>query len=135
MKKSTRQAKHDLVWRASAEADEYFRLLGGSGRYIGYRNWHVPALLILLLTGCDPNKPDFLFTEDSHLIDPDLWIKTDGLPQKISSKLNGHQFDPQLFDEYLIFATSYICRLKDTKELMGWAEFLIHSHSRLSHLT
>lgn len=134
MSKKTKLKQQDDLWRLTAEADEYFRLMGGAGRYAGYRNWHVPALIILLLTGCDPNKPDFLHTEESFQISPDLWRKTDGLPQKLSLKLEGLDFNPELFDQFIHSSTNYICRLNNTREIFGWAEFLTESRVRFQHL-
>lgn len=134
MSKTKKFAQQDLLFRLTAEADEYFRLMGGAGCYAGYRDWHVPALMILLLTGCDPDTPDFLHTEESFQIAPDLWRKTDGLPKKISLKLEGLEFNPELFDEFIHSSTNYICRLHNTRELLGWAEFLTENRYRFQHL-
>ena len=35
------------LWQIAASIDDYFRRLGGSGCYPGYRNWHVPAFIVL----------------------------------------------------------------------------------------
>lgn len=134
MSKSTKFKQQDHLWRLTAETDEYFRLMGGAGRYAGYRNWHVPALIILLLTGCDPNEPDFLHTEESFQIAPDLWRKADGLPQKLSLKIEGLEFNPELFDQFIHSSTNYICRLNNTREILGWAEFLTENRVRFQHL-
>ncbi len=134
MSKKTKLKQQDRLWRLTAEADEYFRLIGGAGCYAGYRNWHVPALIILLLTGCDPNGPDFLHAEESFQIAPDLWRKTDGLPQKISLKLEGLEFNPELFDEFIHSSTNYICGLNNTRETLGWAEFLTNNRPRFDSL-
>lgn len=97
-------------------------------------DWHVPGLMILLLTGCNVKNPDFLHTEESMLISPDLWRRTDNLPQKIADELDGLVFDPELFDLYLIFATKYVSRLENAREILEWAEFLTQNNHRFQHL-
>lgn len=60
---SFEEKRHVSLWYATTQIDEYFRLLGGSGCYSGYCDWHVPALLTLAL---DHHINDQSLTDQHH---------------------------------------------------------------------
>ena len=113
-----------------AEIDEYFHLMGGAGCYPGFSDWHVPALLLLLLVGMDPTKEDFLSTYDSHTLSPRMWRETDGLPTKIFIKLNGFKLSPQQFELYVKLQTERIARKLGAREILEWSNFLAGQQDR-----
>lgn len=44
------------LWTITGSIDDYFRRLGGSGRYPGYMNWHVPAFILLTIYDNDKSN-------------------------------------------------------------------------------
>lgn len=128
MPKNTEDAA--FLQRLLAEIDEYFHLMGGAGCYPGFSDWHVPALLLLLLVGVDPTKEDFLSTYDSHTLSPRMWRETDGLPTKIFIKLNGFKLSPQQFELYVRRQTERIARKLGAREILEWSNFLAGQQDR-----
>lgn len=128
MPKNTEDAA--FFQRLLTEIDEYFHLMGGAGCYPGFSDWHVPALLLLLLVGVDPTKEDFLSTYDSHTLSPRMWRETDGLPTKIFIKLNGFKLSPQQFELYLKLQTERIARKLGAREILEWSNFLAGQQDR-----
>ncbi len=128
MPKNTEDAA--FLQRLLAEIDEYFHLMGGAGCYPGFSDWHVPALLLLLLVGVDPTKEDFLSTYDSHTLSPRMWRETDGLPTKIFIKLNGFKLSPQQFELYLKLQTERVARKLGAREILAWSNFLAGQQDR-----
>ena len=112
------------------EIDEYFHLMGGAGCYPGFSDWHVPALLLLLLVGVDPTKEDFLSSYDSHTLSPRMWRETDGLPSKIFRKLDGFKLNPLQFELYLKLQTERIARKLGAREILAWSNFLAGQQDR-----
>ncbi|MCD8503488.1 MAG: hypothetical protein LRY56_09400 [Burkholderiaceae bacterium] len=116
------------LWFATSEIDEYFRLLGGSGCYTGYSDWHVPALLTLAFdyqisdqSQADQNRFEYSVRD---LISHRMWEHTDGLPQRaveLVTKLKPTPEDTVWFtdrvsERYPMAYGSY--------EKEGWADFL-----------
>ena len=128
MPKNTEDAA--FLQRLLAEIDEYFHLMGGTGCYPGFSDWHVPALLLLLLVGVDPTKEDFLSSYDSHTLSPRMWRETDGLPTKIFIKLNGFKLSPQQFELYVKLQTERIARKLGAREILEWSNFLAGQQDR-----
>ncbi len=114
------------------EINDYFSHLGGSGQYAGFYNWHVPALLLLIITGTDPSDENFYETEDSLVISPRMWRETDGLPKKLATKLKGVNFPPQEINSFIATTTKKIADFSEIRELFGWAKFLCCIESKLT---
>jgi hypothetical protein len=113
-----------------AEIDEYFHLMGGSRCYPDFSDWHVPALLLLLLVGVDPTREGFLSSFDSQVLSPRIWRETDGLPSKIFRKLDSFKLSPLQFELYLKLQTERFARKKGAREILAWANFLAENQDR-----
>jgi hypothetical protein len=112
------------------EIDEYFHLMGGARCYSGFSDWHVPALLLLLLVGVDPTKEEFFSSYDSHTLSPRMWRETDGLPSKIFRKLDGFKLSHLQFELYLKVQTERIARKLGAREILAWSNFLAAQQDR-----
>jgi hypothetical protein len=113
-----------------AEIDEYFHQMGGARCYPGFSDWHVPALLLLLLVGVDPTREEFLSSYESHTLSPRMWRETDGLPSKIFRKLDSFKLSPLQFELYLKLQTERFAREKGAREILAWSNFLAENRDR-----
>lgn len=116
------------LWYATAEVDDYFRRLGGSGCYQGYCDWHVPALMTLTLDNHvnHQNQADKRRFEHAikDLISHRMWEQTDSLYHRaleLVAKLEPRLEDTEWFidrvtERYPMAYSSY--------EKEGWADFL-----------
>lgn len=119
------------LWKISAEINDYFAKLGGSGRYSGFYEWHGPALLLLLVSGVDPTRKDFLQSEESYLIHPRLWRETESLVEETNRRLIDLKMSPAVFDDYLNSVTKRLCELNsETSQLLGWMKFIAENSDR-----
>jgi hypothetical protein len=119
------------LWKITGEVDDYFRRLGGAGCYLGFADWHVPALVLLLLSGVDPGTKEFLQSEESSLIDPTLWRSTDNLPIRTKERLCDLKLSPGLFHLYLTWATKRISEIsKEPEHLLDWMRFMTENNER-----
>ena len=59
-----------LLWRLISQISDYFRQMGGAGRYAGFSEWHPNALFLLLISGVNPSEKGFLDRPESFLISP-----------------------------------------------------------------
>ena len=116
------------LWYATTQIDEYFRLLGGSGCYSGYCDWHVPALLTLAL---DHDINDQSLTDSYHfeqsikkLISHLMWEQTDGLPQRAVELVNKIKPVPDDVDWFTARVTDRYPMAYSSHEKEGWADFL-----------
>ena len=116
------------LWYATTQIDEYFRLLGGSGCYSGYCDWHVPALLTLAL---DHDINDQSLTDSYHfeqsikkLISHLMWEQTDGLPQRAVELINKIKPVPDDVDWFTARVTDRYPMAYSSHEKEGWADFL-----------
>jgi hypothetical protein len=119
-----------FLQRLLAEIDEYFHLMGGAGCYPGFSDWHVPALLLLLLVGVDPTSEEFLSSPDSYTLSPRMWRETDGLPGKIFKKLDGFKLSPMQFELYLKLQTERVSQKLGAREILEWSNFLAGNQDR-----
>lgn len=119
-----------FLQRLLAEIDEYFHLMGGAGCYPGFSDWHVPALLLLLLVGVDPTSEEFLSSPDSHTLSRRMWRETDGLPGKISRRLDGFKLNQLQFELYLKLQTERIAKKLGAREILAWSNFLAGNQDR-----
>lgn len=122
------------LWMLTGEADEYFRKLGGSGRYSGFAEWHVPALILLLLSGVDPSQDGFFDSQDSYEISARLWRETDGLPRSLAIKLDGVVIDQETFEQYLKRSFMHLSSVSTADELLEWSRFLGQNSTRFARL-
>jgi hypothetical protein len=113
-----------------AEIDEYFHLMGGAGCYPGFSDWHIPALLLLLLVGVNPTSKEFLSSPDSHTLSPRMWRETDGLPSKIFRKLDSFKLSSLQFELYLKLQTERVAQNKGAREILEWSNFLVGNQDR-----
>ncbi len=116
------------LWYATTQIDEYFRLLGGSGCYSGYCDWHVPALLTLAL---DHDINDQSLTDSYHfehsikkLISHLMWEQTDGLPKRAVDLVNKIKPVPDDVDWFTARVTDRYPMAYSSHEKEGWADFL-----------
>ncbi len=116
------------LWYATTQIDEYFRLLGGSGCYSGYCDWHVPALLTLALDHDinDQSLTDSYLFEQSikKLISHLMWEQTDGLPQRAVELINKIKPVPDDVDWFTARVTDRYPMAYSSHEKEGWADFL-----------
>jgi hypothetical protein len=113
-----------------AYIDDYFHSLGGSGCYPGFSDWHVPALLLLLLVGVNPTREEFLSSPDSYTLSPRMWRETDGLPSEIFRRLDGFKLSPLQFELYLKLQTELISKKLGAREILALSNFLAENRDR-----
>lgn len=130
MKLPKTTADQDFLWKMLVDIDEYFHLMGGAGCYPGFSDWHVPALLLLLLVGVDPTSEEFLSSPDSYSLSPRMWRETDGLPGKIFRRLDGFKLSPIQFELYLKLQTERVSQKLGAREILGWSNFLTENQVR-----
>lgn len=125
---SANEKRSAKLWYATTQIDEYFRLLGGSGCYSGYCDWHVPALLTLAL---DHDINDQSLTDSYHfeqsikkLISHLMWEQTDGLPQRAVELINKIKPVPDDVDWFTARVTDRYPMAYSSHEKEGWADFL-----------
>ena len=94
-------------------AEDYFRRMGGQGRYEGYSDWHPSALILCLLLQLN--------------VDVKIWASilniTVNLPSKIKNKLYHLVLDNQTFNEFIIFVKSYLVKLP-SNDLLRFESFI-----------
>jgi hypothetical protein len=76
----------EILWQALSETSDYFSLLGGSGRYSGFHEYHIPALVFILAlenTGLRRDRRSGL----RELIPERMWTETDDLVDRIDTIL------------------------------------------------
>jgi len=123
------------LWYATADVDDYFRRLGGSGCYPGYCDWHVPALMTLVLDHymCHQSQVDERRFEYSvkSLISHRMWEQTDGLPHRTIKLVNELEPTPEDTVWFTDRVTERYPMAYSSYEREGWTDFLEQRHSRL----
>jgi hypothetical protein len=116
------------LWYATADIDDYFRRLGGSGCYPGYCDWHVPALVTLVLDHymCHQSHLDQRRFEYAvkDLISYRMWEQTDGLPKRAVELMTKLEPKPEDTDWFINHVTERYPMAYSSKEKEGWADFL-----------
>jgi hypothetical protein len=120
------------LWMVTADADDYFCRMGGAGRYSGFSAWHVPGLVLMLLSGVNPSARDFLNTQDSYEISPRIWRETDGLPGRLAAELNGRVCSPEVFESYLKKMVERVAEISSSSDLFDWSKFLVRNEDRFA---
>ena len=124
------------LWRVTEEIDDHFARLGGVGRYTGFNEWHVPALILLLISGVDPMSKNFLQSKESYLISPRLWRETDNLLVTTKRDLCDFKMKSAAFHAYLNGVTKRLCDISsDPEELLGWMRFITENSGRFRSLS
>lgn len=123
------------LWMVTADADDYFNRMGGAGRYSGFAEWHVPGLVLILVSGVNPCAQDFLGTPDSYEISPRIWRETDGLPERLAEKLFQYNYSPEVFELYLKKVSRTVADVSTAGEILAWAKFLVDNESRFRRFT
>ena len=95
-------------------AGDYFSRLGGSGRYQGFMNWHIPALVLLVSAG----------ESGSSLLPDAIWSDTDRLPEQIKEMLKGVFIPSDTCLQFIETSSLRLSRLNNLKEIEGWNCFL-----------
>lgn len=110
------------------QIDEYFRLLGGSGCYPSFCDWHVPALLILTLDyqSSDHSQAGQLCFEYCvrRLISERMWEQTDGLPQRAVELVSKLEPRPRDTEWLIAEANDRYPMTYSAHEKAGWDAFL-----------
>ncbi len=112
-----REKKNQLKY-FSSRLDFYFLEGGASRCYENFKGWHRSALFALLLSGVDPRRDDFFDTEESKLIDFNLWRNTNQLPSNFLDEMNGFEIDSEHLDWFLNEISIQIEKHKNTQELI-----------------
>jgi hypothetical protein len=95
------------------DAEDYFRRMGGQGRYEGFSDWHPSALILCLLLQLNVDMN----------IHPAMLNRTDNLPSHIKKKLDQVEIDKKTFNEFIIFVKSYLVKLH-TNDLFRFESFI-----------
>jgi hypothetical protein len=95
------------------DVEDYFRRMGGQGRYEGFRDWHPSALILCLILG---------LTVDTN-IHPAMLSRTDNLVLKTRNKLDQLAIDKKTFNEFIIFVKSYLVKL-NSNDLFRFESFI-----------
>jgi hypothetical protein len=112
-----------ILWKACSEAEDYFAHLGGSGRYSGFNDFHIPALV--LITALEKIGISNDFNEPaSRLLPKKLWTETGDLQERVRRIVDGLTYsEPDQMREFI----EYVSRKYEEKEpdqLVGWEKFL-----------
>ena len=95
------------------DVEDYFRRMGGQGRYEGFSDWHPSALILCLLLQLNVDMN----------IHPAMLNRTDNLPSKIKNKLDQVKIDRRTFNEFIIFVKSYLVKLH-SNDLLRFESFI-----------
>lgn len=92
-----------LIQIYTEDIEDYFRRLGGQGRYDGYQNFHSGVLILCLLF-------DLNVAENIH---PSMLNETNQLPLRVKEKLKNIQIDKKSFEDYINFVKSHLSKKSD----------------------
>lgn len=121
---SADEKRRSNLWYSTGYIDEYFRLLGGSGCYVGYCDCHVPALLTLAMDELVGNLPISYEQAVNHLICSQMWTQTDGLPEKALERVKKYQPTPEDIDWFTTRVTECYPMSYSRNEKKEWQWFL-----------
>lgn len=91
-----------LLYIYSEHIEDYFRRLGGQGRYDGYREFHPSVMMLCLLL--DLNIP--LYTH------PSMLNETNRLPVEVKKKLDKLEIDRKSFEDFIHTVKSYLSKIR-----------------------
>lgn len=106
-------------------AYDYFCLMGGSGRYEGFKEWHPAGLVLMIATGIKPpQSPEWnIHYDGSDYLPSKVWRKTDQMPYQVSEKLKGITFTRNMLEEFIESISLQIGKNSPNDEL-SWNSFL-----------
>lgn len=102
------------------DVEDYFRRMGGQGRYESYRDWHPSALILCLLLELSVDMN----------IHPAMLTQTDSLALKIKKKLDQLEINKKTFNEFITFIKSYLIKLHGN-DLLRFEEFIDENKAEL----
>ena len=105
-------------------AEDYFRRLGGSGRFTGYKDWYSPCLVLMELI--EINIPGDVFKKIKYEndISDRLWTDTDDLASNIKHKLENVGLDKEMIESYVAEVSKILSSNLDSRELANWRLFV-----------
>ena len=105
-------------------AEDYFRRLGGSGRFTGYKDWYSPCLVLMELI--EINIPGDVFKKIKYEndISDRLWTDTDYLASNIKHKLENVGLDKEMIEIYVAEVSKILSSNLDSRELANWRLFV-----------
>ena len=105
-------------------AEDYFRRLGGSGRFTGYKDWYSPCLVLMELI--EINIPGDVFKKIKYEndISDRLWTDTDDLASKVKHKLKNVGLDKEMVESYVAEVSKILSSNRDPLELENWRRFV-----------
>ena len=105
-------------------AEDYFRRLGGSGRFTGYKDWYSPCLVLMELI--EVNIPGDVFRRIKYEndISDRLWTDTDDLASNIKHKLENVGLDKEMIESYVAEVSKILSSNLDSRELANWRLFV-----------
>ena len=112
-----------VLWTACNEASDYFSKLGGSGRYAGFQEYHIPALVLItaLLQIDDKDQKDKLLKQ---LLPDEMWNSTDDLTEKVAQIIANTEIQSAQELRGLVKHFEKKYQEKDAAELKLWEVFL-----------
>ena len=104
--------------------EDYFRRLGGSGRFTGYKDWYSPCLVLMELI--EINIPGDVFKKIKYEndISDRLWTDTDDLASNIKHKLENVGLDKEMIESYVAEVSKILSSNLDSRELANWRLFV-----------
>jgi hypothetical protein len=113
------------LFTATGDIDDYFRRLGGAGRYSGYRDWHSPALIIIAIDQILSHEILDYERDVTDLISPRMWFKTDDIPHEAMGLVTKINPSHEEVDAFINEITEAISRKFGVDEQEGWNKFLL----------
>jgi hypothetical protein len=106
-------------------AYDYFCLLGGSGRYEGYREWHPAGLVLMIATGIEPPQSQEwnILYDGSGYLSSKVWRETDQMPYQVSDKLKSITLTRSMFEEFIESISNQLQKISPIDEY-SWNSFL-----------
>ena len=99
-------------------------LLGGSGCYSGYCDYHVPALFTLAMDEWIGHPPITYEQAVRYLISDRMWVQTDGLPTKALERVDKYQPTHKDIDWFTEQVTEHYPMKYSPHEKKEWQLFL-----------
>ena len=113
--------KDHVLWKLCSDIQNHFSLMGGSNRYVGFDNFHIPAVLLIVIL--EHNAPMREAKQLRSLLPAVLWMNHAVVIEKASQAIK--HFDA--FDSFVIerFLTHFSKKFKNSKLLSNkWEVFL-----------
>ena len=106
-------ASLQTLFQCADDVQHHFRALGGANQYPGFKNWHIPAFVVLLIL----EKAILEYLPDGIL------RGTEKVQDEIRSRLKGNPPTPQDVAEFIAFSSKQVTKFKDPEENLNWLNF------------